>query len=428
MKKVISFIITTLLIFLVYKFYYKNNISNDYLKNVIFNQVNMNEYIIYGNHLNIKGTLNKGENLIDIKSISLVLKNNDQEINFDINYEENENNIEFYTSKEINSGIYLDDISKGDFAFLLKIEYNDDNNLIKYYGIKNNTNYKESVYYTVTKNGNNNKITISNKNYKLNNESFKYMNFNIKNSNDDNIYDIVIDPGHGGSDVGAVSGNYYESNLALSYSLKLEKKLKKLGLKVKLTRDTDVTVDSYGDLGRAVIPNKVKAKYLFSIHLNSTPYKMKNGGVEVYAPSNIDYGFARNLAYNIVNVTGSNYSNNTNDKIEDGIYVKYLSREDIASSVENAKKNNYEPYNIKNNTLYYFIIRETGGRITNAYVDGRDKKHGGNQFYDSNIGVESYLLELAFMSSDKDLNNFVKNMDKYVDAVVLSITKELNID
>lgn len=40
------------------------------------------------------------------------------------------------------------------------------------------------------------------------------------------------------------------------------------------------------------------------------------------------------------------------------------------------------------------MLRETGGIATKAYVDGRNPNYGKNMFYNSNIGVEAYLLEL----------------------------------
>ena len=40
------------------------------------------------------------------------------------------------------------------------------------------------------------------------------------------------------------------------------------------------------------------------------------------------------------------------------------------------------------------MLRETGGIVTGAYVDGRNKEFGKNKYYNSNIGVEAYLLEL----------------------------------
>ena len=53
----------------------------------------------------------------------------------------------------------------------------------------------------------------------------------------------------------------------------IKDKLEKYGFKVKLTHDKgqlkdDERLEEYGKGGRAVISSEVKAKYLFSLHLN----------------------------------------------------------------------------------------------------------------------------------------------------------------
>jgi N-acetylmuramoyl-L-alanine amidase len=243
-----------------------------------------------------------------------------------------------------------------------------------------------------------------------------------------NVYDIVIDPGHGGVDSGAINGNYYESEITLEYSLILKEELEKLGLKVKLIRDSNVKVDSYGDNGRAVIPNTVKAKYIFSVHLNSNVETMKKGGVEIYAHSKMNLNFAKLLADNIVSIAKTTYSPNNIHKVDNGIYVRNYTDEDIKEATEYAVQAGYTKYNITTNTPYLFMLRETGGIATNAYIDGRNKNYGVNKYYNSNVGVESYLLELGFMNCKTDLDNIVSNKKLYVDAITASVKQYLNIE
>jgi N-acetylmuramoyl-L-alanine amidase len=81
-------------------------------------------------------------------------------------------------------------------------------------------------------------------------------------------YIIVIDPGHGGRDPGAVGFNSYEKNITLAIALKtgeyIEQNLK--DVKVVYTRKTDVFVDL--DV-RSDIANKNNADLFISIHANS---------------------------------------------------------------------------------------------------------------------------------------------------------------
>ena len=236
----------------------------------------------------------------------------------------------------------------------------------------------------------------------------------------EDIYDITLDAGHGGNNPGAVYKGYYESKIVLDYALELKEMLEKQGLKVALTRSKDIKVEEYGEKGRAVIPNKVKSKYTFSIHLNSTASEVRNG-VEVYAPNRADLSFAKLLAKNIVENANTNYSQNEVDKIYNGVYVRTFTKEEIEQSKKDAKKDGYESYNLTEETPYLFMIRETGAKITNAYVDGRNKEYKANLYYNSSLGNESYLLELGYINSDTDLNNLLNNKEGYLNGIVQSI-------
>ncbi|WKV07866.1 N-acetylmuramoyl-L-alanine amidase [Thermoanaerobacterium sp. CMT5567-10] len=77
---------------------------------------------------------------------------------------------------------------------------------------------------------------------------------------------IVVDPGHGGSDSGAVGYGYFEKDINLSVSLKLRDVFKANNVDIILTRDKDVTL---GLSERCDIANKNKADYFISIHCNS---------------------------------------------------------------------------------------------------------------------------------------------------------------
>ncbi len=57
-----------------------------------------------------------------------------------------------------------------------------------------------------------------------------------------NIEGIVIDPGHGGEDPGAVGNGIYEKDYSLKISQYMYDRFKDLGIPVKLTRTTDETV------------------------------------------------------------------------------------------------------------------------------------------------------------------------------------------
>ena len=57
-----------------------------------------------------------------------------------------------------------------------------------------------------------------------------------------NNYKIIIDPGHGGTDSGANGNDIIEKNMTLAISRIMYDELKKLGIPVYITRETDDTL------------------------------------------------------------------------------------------------------------------------------------------------------------------------------------------
>ena len=91
---------------------------------------------------------------------------------------------------------------------------------------------------------------------------------------------IVLDPGHGGHDPGAVgSNNLYEKDVVLDIALKLKKILAHdPNYEVFLTRETDVFIPLEK---RTAIANSRKADLFVSIHANASPRRDAKG-IETY--------------------------------------------------------------------------------------------------------------------------------------------------
>lgn len=371
------------------------------------------KYYVYGTNFNLIGYLDNNDNIKDIK---LILYNDKRETELNLDYELVEDRIVFSTSNLINVGYYLDKTELGKNYLLLKISMADES--MHYYGLENKSDYKELKYYTLSKI--NHVIFINSDN------QYNTLMLDVKKNKDDNVYDITIDPGHGGKDPGACSKGNCEKNITLDLAMMLANKLNEAGLKVNLTRtDNDAGIPNYninGMLGRAVIPNESNSKYMFSIHLNSHVNK-KMHGVEILTPTNIDYSFAKMFADKIVEYTGTSYSINMGNKMFDGVYTRTFNAKDIKEHMEEYKE---LAYDVKEGTSYYFMIRETGGILTGAYIDSRNPSIGENPYYNSNKGIESYILELGYIISSDDINNILNNKENYVNAIYDSIMEKLN--
>lgn len=382
-------------------------------------------YTIYGNHLNIKGYLKNEQQ--DIDKIKLVLVDLDfNSIEYELNIKEKEDKINFSMSDNINEGIDLEKIQEGKyFVFIQTISNSQDKEIKRLYNLKNNSDYTGNEYYTLTKNGMNNKIEIKFKEREdsKDEKKYEYMFLNVEASTlPSKVYDIVIDAGHGGKSPGAAYNGFVEKDITLEYALQLKQKLKEKGYKVKLTRDKDEYVESYGNTGRAVMPYRTKAKLVLSIHLNSSASENAEGGVEVYTPNHMNLTFAKSFADNIVKYTDGRYSVNSYAKALDGVYVRTYTQAEVDEAIEYAHELNYTPYeNLSTDTPYLFMVRETGGIMTKAYIDGRNKEELNNPYRNSNIAAESYLLELGFINSKFDLNNLLQKKENYINAIVDSI-------
>ena len=101
---------------------------------------------------------------------------------------------------------------------------------------------------------------------------------------------IVIDPGHGGTDPGAVALDTKEKDVVLQVGLKLQPLLEKTPMNIVYTR----TTDTYLTLAERVeVADKVNANLFVSIHANSSTNSSANGS-EVYYYSKSGASYSEN--------------------------------------------------------------------------------------------------------------------------------------
>lgn len=114
-----------------------------------------------------------------------------------------------------------------------------------------------------------------------------------KNNNISKIKDklVIIDPGHGGNDPGAVysltdtdadAAQIKEKDLNLEISLMLYNMLKESGIRVELTRFEDLNLEL---ADRVEMANSLDASLFISIHNNTAPDSSENGTMTMFNPS-----------------------------------------------------------------------------------------------------------------------------------------------
>lgn len=106
---------------------------------------------------------------------------------------------------------------------------------------------------------------------------------------------IALDPGHGGEDLGTVSGMLYEKNINLDIANRVKSYLDKQSFNVLLTRNKDISLASRSNIrgsfelkdldARTKILNKSSVTLFVSIHVDSLPSEPdKNGSIVYYNP------------------------------------------------------------------------------------------------------------------------------------------------
>lgn len=185
----------------------------------------------------------------------------------------------------------------------------------------------------------------------------------------DGKYTVCLDPGHGGSDIGATGiNNIHEKDGNLKLSLKVAKLLKKNGVKVVMTRDDDSTVSSED---RAAIANDCNADLYLALHRNYAA-NPEACGVEAWIYSS---GSEKNHA----------------------IAETILSNLEKAGISDNRGVRTGTQFDSDND---YIVIKQTN--------------------------MTSLIIEMGFISNEKDVELYDDNMDDYAAAIANGIIEWLN--
>ena len=197
---------------------------------------------------------------------------------------------------------------------------------------------------------------------------------------------IMIDPGHGGKDSGAVGNGLLEKDVTLEVSLAVRERLQKHGFVVSMTRTKDDYVGDASERGRLIA--KSKADYGISIHVNSASSSAT--GAEVIAPIKEKYAYTEEALKRHLSAIGP--------------FRKVFSRDySTGKNYERAISNRLftTTYQMID---YYGVIRE-------AWKGG----------------VSTDIVELFFINNPKDVERYNSQKKLYVEAIVRAICEGFDV-
>jgi N-acetylmuramoyl-L-alanine amidase len=204
---------------------------------------------------------------------------------------------------------------------------------------------------------------------------------------------IVLDPGHGGYDPGAVSNGYMEKDLNNSLTQKVADKLKALGFNVLFTRNP--ASDDFVSLeDRTKYANSVNADLFISIHHDSSAASSTNGTSTHY--SSYRPGIDQEGVYVVYN---SKYYRFIREG-DRGFYIDYNGTEKFVS-IDNASAFDSTPSKaaVDSANLASKLV-DAIGSLGVANRGSRDH----NLFVTRNTNMPSVLIEAGFISNPTEAN------------------------
>lgn len=202
---------------------------------------------------------------------------------------------------------------------------------------------------------------------------------------------IVIDPGHGGTDNGAVYGHAREAEIVLRVSHSLRDLLKSDPLfKVSMTRETDHSL-SLSD--RVLAAQKLNADLFVSLHANAAS-DQRARGVEFYFQNHLP---PDEETLFLAATENQMQKSNSPSSADDGL-VEPTKKNDVLSIVEDLRRQSRMKKSL-NLSNFLFKAWETDGSTS---VSAASSIRQAPFYVVSQNKVPSVLIEVGFLSNPKE--------------------------
>lgn len=236
---------------------------------------------------------------------------------------------------------------------------------------------------------------------------------------------VVIDPGHGGKDPGALGSSSKEKDIVLSVGKRLGEQIKKnhKDVKVLYTRDSDKFVELNK---RASIANKAHADLFISLHCNALDRRKKSPqGVETFvlglhrSNDNLEVAKSENSVILYEQDYSTKYQGFNPNEPESYIMFEFMADQhlqqsvSLATFVQNRLVNNSKRINRNVRQAGFLVLREVAmpsvlvelGYISNAEEERYMKSETGQ----NSIANSIYLAFKDYKHEYDKKNNLLSN-------------------
>lgn len=197
---------------------------------------------------------------------------------------------------------------------------------------------------------------------------------------------ILIDPGHGGKDPGAVGHGYKEKDIVLEAALYIGSRLQSLGVQVQYTRTGDTNPGDPQARGKMA----KGCDYFLSLHCNGSSNPAAHGS-EVWCNAGESYAY-----------TESRFAEGIGKFfVWRGVKSKNLTTEEEISRPYDSKRRFMETYSC---TDWYGVLRGC-----------------------ESVGVSGDLLEMFFISSKEDAEAYLLHKREIWEAIVRAVCESYGV-
>lgn len=263
----------------------------------------------------------------------------------------------------------------------------------------------DDVFYTIRRNGMSKEVRLiadkdlfSNEQYPdVLDRNYLYIEISTKPTPDD-VYDIVLDPGHNSRDngdyieVGAKANGMIEAEETYKLAMVIKDELEKMGLKVLVTRnESGEVVNTYGENGRLDRAYQSQAKYYLDLQMRAANSPKTGGSQIVYS----------SFSSNKMATALFNYVIENTDLRSTG----YSGAGKISGVIPSGKINGYDGR---------MVIRESGGRILAAGTFSEMAIAENASFaLDAVHGLQTFTFEYIYLTNPDEALNWQENYRLY---------------